>query len=262
MAASLKNLARSPLAHRIVSSLFANGVRVVLQAGTGLILARALGVSALGTYAWAMAISAILVVPAQFGTSTLLMKEGAAAKASGDQPRLKLLWVWTLKITTLASLVSIAALLAIVYFAQASFAALDWPVFILAMAVVPFAVLINLGEAALSLDWCAAMCLPLDQSFETLVGFTGRWAGEFVTEDVALFSGAYLRENVSGRTSHDTPPILFAKGAGTTETAGPAAGFHLGWSGNHRLRVDRGLGERGCIGDDAVEDVLGRIGVN
>lgn len=149
MAASFKNLARSPLAHRVVSSLLANGVRVVLQAGTGLILARALGVSALGTYAWAMAISAILVVPAQFGTSTLLMKEGAAAKANGDHPKLKTLWIWTIKVTALASLVSITALVAIFYFAQDHFAALDWRVFIVAVAVVPFAVLINLGEAAL-----------------------------------------------------------------------------------------------------------------
>ena len=69
----------------------------------------------------------------------------------------------------------------------------------------------NQGSAALSLDWCAAMCLPLDQQFEQLKGFTGRWANEFQVEDIPAFTGAYVRENRAGRTSHDSFPGLIAQ---------------------------------------------------
>ena len=145
----LNRLASLPLARRVFSSLFANAVRVILQAGTGLILARSLGATDLGIYSWAMAISALMVIPAQFGTNTLLMKEGAKATSQGDSALLKSLWIWTLKTTAVATFVSIALLLALVYFTQGAWSALDWPVFLLAVAVIPFAAVINLGEAAL-----------------------------------------------------------------------------------------------------------------
>ena len=145
----LNRLASLPLARRVFSSLFANAVRVILQAGTGLILARSLGATDLGIYSWAMAISALMVIPAQFGTTTLLMKEGARATATGNNALLKSLWIWTLKITTVATFVSIALLLALVYFTQSSLSVLDWPVFLLAVAIIPFAAMINCAEAAL-----------------------------------------------------------------------------------------------------------------
>lgn len=97
----------------------------------------------------------------------------------------------------------------------------------------------NAGQTDLSIDWCAATCLPLDARATRLLGFTGRWAGEFQVEDVPHFTGAYLRENKTGRTSHDSFPGLIAAADKTDEHAGDAYGFHLGWSGNHRLRVDR-----------------------
>lgn len=97
----------------------------------------------------------------------------------------------------------------------------------------------NSGAAPLSLDWCAPACLPLDQRADRLVGFTGRWAGEFAAQEVAPFQGAYVRENKSGRTSHDNFPGLICAARETTENAGLAYGFHLGWSGNHRTCLDR-----------------------
>lgn len=98
---------------------------------------------------------------------------------------------------------------------------------------------LNEGNEALSLDWCAALCLPLDERVSRLLGFSGRWAGEFVVEEVPAFTGAYLRENKSGRTSHDSFPGLIAAAPKTDEVSGITFGFHLGWSGNNRVRVDR-----------------------
>ena len=97
----------------------------------------------------------------------------------------------------------------------------------------------NLADEPLSIDWCAALCVPLDTRLEKLIGFTGRWADEFQTQDIAAFRGSYVRENRSGRTSHDNFPGLVARAKHTNQTNGPAAGFHLGWSGNNRVRVDR-----------------------
>lgn len=97
----------------------------------------------------------------------------------------------------------------------------------------------NTGDTELSIDACAAGSLPLDERLSRLSGFTGRWAMEFQREDIPLFSGSYVRENLRGRTSHDSFPGLIAATHSTTEQIGDCFGFHLGWSGNHRLRVDR-----------------------
>ncbi|MEL6877928.1 MAG: alpha-galactosidase [Pseudomonadota bacterium] len=106
--------------------------------------------------------------------------------------------------------------------------------------VVHFATMItNSGDTPLSLEWLSAVCLPLDDRLSRLTSFTGKWAGEFQTESHDLVRGAFLRENRAGRTSHDSFPGFYLGSPQTSETNGPAAAFHLGWSGNHRLRVDR-----------------------
>ncbi|MEB3414635.1 alpha-galactosidase [Alteriqipengyuania sp. WL0013] len=97
----------------------------------------------------------------------------------------------------------------------------------------------NLDAGALAVEWCAALCLPLDDRLTDILGFTGRWAGEFAMEHVASFTGSYLRENRAGRTSHDCYPGLYLLEPGATEERGLCAAVHLGWSGNSRLRVDR-----------------------
>ena len=97
----------------------------------------------------------------------------------------------------------------------------------------------NHGEASLSVDHVAPVCLPLDPRLTELLGFAGKWAGEFRTERIPAFTGTYLRENAKGRPGHDGFPGLIALGQDTTETRGECCGFHLGWSGNSRIRADR-----------------------
>mgnify|MGYP003864622715 CR=1 FL=1 len=50
--------------------------------------------------------------------------------------------------------------------------------------------------------------------------------------------GAYVRENRSGRTSHDSFPGVIVHTEQTNESSGSAYGLHLGWSGNHHVRVE------------------------
>jgi len=97
----------------------------------------------------------------------------------------------------------------------------------------------NLGDTPLSIDWCASASLPLDPRASRLFGFTGRWSGEFHLEEVPPFMGSYVRENKNGRTSHDNFPGLVVGTNETHEQNGPCFAFHLGWSGNNRVRVDR-----------------------
>lgn len=97
----------------------------------------------------------------------------------------------------------------------------------------------NLTDEPLTISWCAALCMPIDRRLTRLMGFTGRWAGEFGCQEIPAFRGSYVRENKSGRTSHDNFPGLIAMAKYTHEKSGPAAGFHLGWSGNNMVRADR-----------------------
>ncbi len=97
----------------------------------------------------------------------------------------------------------------------------------------------NHAENELEVDWCAALSLPFDARMTRFLSFTGKWSGEFAVEEVPDFQGSIVRENKSGRTSHNVFPGGILAAPGTTELQGPASGFHLAWSGNHRLRVDR-----------------------
>ncbi|MEL7189425.1 MAG: alpha-galactosidase [Pseudomonadota bacterium] len=105
----------------------------------------------------------------------------------------------------------------------------------------------NTATTRFCLDWCAAICLPFDQRLTRFTSFTGRWAQEFQTEEIALFNGSIVRENKAGRTSHDVFPGGILKAANTDEEAGLALGFHLAWSGNHKLRIDRHSDGQGFV---------------
>jgi alpha-galactosidase len=96
----------------------------------------------------------------------------------------------------------------------------------------------NNGKSGLSVDACNAPTVPVPLHLNKIVGFVGRWSNEFQMQSVDRFTGTYLRENRSGRTSHDNFPGLILHAPQTDEGNGEAYGLHLGWSGNHRIRVE------------------------
>jgi alpha-galactosidase len=100
------------------------------------------------------------------------------------------------------------------------------------------ATLTNKGDAPLTLDAMATACLPIPQTMTDIIGFSGRWSGEFRRERLARFSGTYLRENKRGRTSHDSFPAIILCADSTREQSGEAYALHLAWSGNHNICVD------------------------
>ena len=98
--------------------------------------------------------------------------------------------------------------------------------------------LTNIGDRTLWVDQCNAPSIPVPMHYSKILGFAGRWGNEFQRQPVDRFMGTYLRENRSGRTSHDSFPGVILHTEQTNENVGAAYGLHLGWSGNHQVRVE------------------------
>nr|WP_310524787.1 alpha-galactosidase [Polymorphobacter sp.] len=113
-------------------------------------------------------------------------------------------------------------------------------------------ILRNTGNTPLAVEWLAAPALPIPGFTTDIIGFEGRWAGEFQTTRQTRHMGAHVRENRRGRTSHDAFPGVIVTETATTEADGLAYGFHLGWSGNHRLAVETLNDGRGLVTMEAL----------
>ena len=81
--------------------------------------------------------------------------------------------------------------------------------------------------------------LPIPQHVDELLTFDGRWAREFHPVRRDWQRGELLIENRRGRTSHESPPLLFAGESGFQEWDGEVFGVHVAWSGNHTLLAER-----------------------
>ncbi len=80
--------------------------------------------------------------------------------------------------------------------------------------------------------------LPLPVTATELLTFHGRWCREFQTTRHELNQGVFVQENRRGRTSHELFPGLITGARGFSEEQGEVYGFHLAWSGNHRIRAE------------------------
>lgn len=99
--------------------------------------------------------------------------------------------------------------------------------------------IINDGEQGLTVDWCASATFGIPPQYSDVISYEGRWAKEFQLRRQKQFVGTHVKENRKGRTSHDSfPGLLLAEGQ-CDDLSGQVYGFHLGWSGNHRLCVEQ-----------------------
>nr|WP_100657861.1 alpha-galactosidase [Alteromonas flava] len=96
----------------------------------------------------------------------------------------------------------------------------------------------NQHTRVINLQELAAPTIALADHITQILAFEGRWSSEFQTRSIDLFLGAYSRENRRGKTSHDNFPGVILHAPKTNEEHGQCYGFHLGWSGNHRTRVE------------------------
>lgn len=112
--------------------------------------------------------------------------------------------------------------------------------------------LLNESDSVVLLEHLSAPVIPVPGHCDRIIGFHGRWSGEFAMHEIARFAGAYVRDNRRGRTSHDNFPGVILAAAGCTELAGEAYGFHLAASGNHTLRVEQLADGRACVAMGAL----------
>ncbi|WP_422369001.1 alpha-galactosidase [Pelagibius sp.] len=99
--------------------------------------------------------------------------------------------------------------------------------------------LTNEGTGAYSLNWLAAAAFVLPDNADEAMLLHGAWSAEFTTRRVALGAGQITQENRRGRTSHTDFPGCVIGRHGFDDMHGIVYGFHLAWSGNHRLVIDQ-----------------------
>ena len=84
-----------------------------------------------------------------------------------------------------------------------------------------------------------AITLAVPPHVAELMTFHGRWCREFHPRRRPFDDGPFLAENRRGRTSHESPPLLWAGTPGFGEQRGEVWGAHLAWSGNSRVHAAR-----------------------
>lgn len=96
----------------------------------------------------------------------------------------------------------------------------------------------NTANRRYSLDGLT-ITLPVPEHIDELLTFSGRWSREFQPVRRHWLDGELFVENRRGRTSHESPPLVFAGESGFSEWDGEIFGVHVAWSGNHSLFAER-----------------------
>ena len=99
--------------------------------------------------------------------------------------------------------------------------------------------LTNDSDADFIVDWMSAPVIPVPQALSEYLDFHGRWCAEFEVDRRSVPMGVVKTENRRGRTSHEAFPGTVMLTSTTDETSGQCLGVHLGWSGNHRVVLER-----------------------
>ncbi|REL25633.1 alpha-galactosidase [Thalassotalea euphylliae] len=107
--------------------------------------------------------------------------------------------------------------------------------------------LFNNSDSELAVNWCAAPTFQVAASYTDIMAFEGRWSNEFRRQHIKRFLGSFVRENRKGKTSHDSFPGLIMHKTTTAEHQGDCIGFHLGWSGNHKVMSELLADGRGFV---------------
>jgi alpha-galactosidase len=99
--------------------------------------------------------------------------------------------------------------------------------------------LTNIADTPIAIEWLAAPVIAPAQQFSEQLSFFGRWCAEFDIERLPISVGLTKHENRRGRTSHEAFPGSILLAPTTDEESGDCFAMHLGWSGNHRLIIER-----------------------
>ncbi len=99
--------------------------------------------------------------------------------------------------------------------------------------------LTNIADSEIDIEWLSVPVLAPSQEFSEQLSFFGRWCAEFDIERLPVTMGLIETRKSPGRTSHEAFPGCILLNPTTDEESGPCLAMHLGWSGNHRLILER-----------------------
>jgi len=99
--------------------------------------------------------------------------------------------------------------------------------------------LTNLGTDDYHVTWLASATIPLANHISELISQHGRWGMENQNHRRGIGPGRIDISNQHGRTGHAHTPNLICASNDITVDNGDSLFFHLGWSGNYSLRVER-----------------------
>lgn len=105
--------------------------------------------------------------------------------------------------------------------------------------------LINHSTTGLVVDWLAAPVFVPPVESDHCITYGGKWSGEFKANRLRFNDfttpgqgGIWMRENRTGRTSHESfPGVVVASTPALSQTEGSGFGVHLAWSGNHKMLI-------------------------
>ncbi|ALF59163.1 flippase [Psychrobacter urativorans] len=141
---------RAQLLRGGIGALVLKILNIGLSLGTSIVLTRALGAESFGIYVYVFALVALFSVPAQFGMTTLIVRETVRAETEGNWSLLRGIWRWA-NIT--ASIISVALIICCIiyftFFAGSNHKVSDDNAFIYAIAAIPFLALSGLRSASL-----------------------------------------------------------------------------------------------------------------
>lgn len=131
----------------ITGGVFLRLVRGVLQGFTIILLVRVLSTDEFGTYAYLIALSQIISIPAQFGLPQLVVRDASPLAALGNGPALKALAQWASRMVIITSALGVFVGVCAISLMDATVASVMS--IALAMSLVPMASTINLLSSQL-----------------------------------------------------------------------------------------------------------------
>lgn len=143
------NLSRSQLARDTAWSFILRIAGKGFGFAVAVLLARMLGASGYGIYAYALALVTLLALPAEVGFPTLLVRETARGMATDNPQLVRGVWSWAARATGALSLVLVIGAVAVLLIVNDGSLDEQAVTMILAFLLVPFVALGNLRGAAL-----------------------------------------------------------------------------------------------------------------
>lgn len=157
LSAYIKNIAQAfnsePTNQGIVKSgignLLINILNKFIVLISGVLLVRILGKDGYGIYSYILSLIYVLIIPAEFGISTLIVRDTAQGIAEKKFGLINGVWRWSLRVTLLLYAIVVGASVAIVMWGPGNFDPTVLTTFFWSLCLMPFQAIILLISAAL-----------------------------------------------------------------------------------------------------------------